>query len=118
MFIVAACNPQRDASLSMLSDNWHKPTYYVRALHPTLEFLKWDYGSLDSTQESEYVNVKMRMVSTDIHGVDVIGLSYLITESQNKIRSFSKNALKRSPDITDAAAETYSKSSVSQRDMQ
>ena len=118
MFIVAACNPQRDASLSMLSDNWHKPTYYVRALHPTLEFLKWDYGSLDSTQESEYVNVKMRMVSTDIHGVDVIGLSYLITESQNKIRSFSKKALKRNPDITDGAAETYSKSSVSQRDMQ
>ena len=118
VFIVAACNPQRNASLSMLSDIWHKPSYYVRALHPTLQYLKWDYGSLDPAQETEYVNVKMKMVSEDFSGVDSLGFTFLITESQKIIREFSKTALMNYHNIKDHDAGLFAKSSVSQRDMQ
>ena len=65
VFIVAACNPHRGNSLaSHASDKtWVRGTYYVRSLHPTLEFLKWDYGSLDEDQERDYVNAKMKMMN-------------------------------------------------------
>ena len=35
----------------------------MHSLHPTLEFLKWDYGSLDEHQERDYVNTKMKMMN-------------------------------------------------------
>ena len=32
-------------------------------LHPTLQLLKWDYGSLDVYQERDYIRAKMEIVS-------------------------------------------------------
>ena len=117
MFIIAACNPQKGDGLFDLPITWHKPKYYVRALHPTLDFLKWDYGSLDETQETEYVNVKMRMVSENIfHGTKFEDLAHLIVQSQMKMREFAKQALAKS--IDDRTAQISSKSCVSQRDIQ
>lgn len=67
MFLIAACNPHRGNSLTTHMnkkevDEWFRGTYYVRKLHPTLQFLKWDYGSLDESQERDYVTSKMEML--------------------------------------------------------
>ena len=69
VFIIAACNPHRGNSLATHMhnkeevDEWFRGTYYVRRLHPTLEFLKWDYGSLDDSQERDYITSKMKMLN-------------------------------------------------------
>ena len=67
VFIVAACNPHRGNSLASHCqvETWVRGTYYVRQLHPTLHFLKWDYGSLGEDQEREYINAKMNMLDED-----------------------------------------------------
>ena len=77
MFIVAACNPHRGNSLATHMndkelDEWFRGTYYVRRLHPTLEFLKWDYGSLDVSQERDYVNSKMKMLNRKMPDAKVL----------------------------------------------
>ena len=123
MFIVAACNPLRGDSTAMLrtknSKIWVKPSYYVRQLHPTLTFLKWDYGALDDTQEYEYVTVKMRELTKDDKAYTSDELTYIVVESQRRIRQYAKASLKKIDDeLSDDEARKISRSSVSQRDMQ
>ena len=95
---------------------WHKPTYYVQQLHPTLEYLKWDYGALNDVQEEEYVNVKMRMINSETDGAEVRALSTLILESQKHAREYSYKELARI--VPNDKAKKWSRSAVSQRDMQ
>lgn len=79
MFIVAACNPHRGNSMASLGvqgsdqdkEKWVRGTYYVRKLHPTLQFLMWDYGSLDEHQEKRYINTKMKMLNTTMSDPEV-----------------------------------------------
>jgi len=73
VFVVAACNPHRGNSLSSHSpkDTWVRGSYYVRQLHPTLQFLMWDYGSLDKGQERDYINAKMKMLNKKMPNVEV-----------------------------------------------
>jgi hypothetical protein len=40
-------------------------TYNVHSLHPTLQLLMWDYGSLDENQERDYINAKMKIMNKD-----------------------------------------------------
>jgi hypothetical protein len=89
VFIVAACNPHRGNSMAshMGAENWVRGTYYVRPLPPTLNFLKWDYGSLDESQEKDYIKAKMAMINkgmlatevyfvTHIHKIIILAWSY------------------------------------------
>ena len=127
VFVVAACNPHRGSSLAVRSDTEKiqnrkviKDTYYVRQLHPTLEYLKWDYGALDEDQEMEYIIAKMKILppkdSVNLSEVDLTMLAYLIEGSQQRIRSYAKEQLELLWDH--AEAEKRSKSCVSQRDIQ
>ena len=64
------------ASLGVKGDDkekekWVRGTYYVRKLHPTLQFLMWDYGSLDEHQEKEYINAKMKMLNKQMPNPEV-----------------------------------------------
>ena len=76
IFIVAACNPHRGNSLAALTvanagrlrgindnsdETWIMDSYFVQKLHPTLAHLMWDYGSLDESQERQYVLSKVKM---------------------------------------------------------
>ena len=60
MFVVAACNPHRSCSATMREqgnqDDWKLGFYFVKPLHRTMEYLKWDYGALDGNQEQDYVH--------------------------------------------------------------
>ena len=84
MFIIAACNPHRGNSLATHMrnkeeiDEWFRGTYYVRRLHPTLEFLKWDYGSLDDSQERDYVASKMKMLNETMAEAKVKSVALLL----------------------------------------
>ena len=59
IFVVAACNPHRSCSAAIREkgneDDWKLGFYFVKPLHRTMEFLKWDYGALDGNQEQDYV---------------------------------------------------------------
>ena len=70
IFLVAACNPHRGNSLAVhehkeehKAETWVRGSYYVQKLHPTLELLMWDYGSLNHEQEAAYVQSKMIMIN-------------------------------------------------------
>ena len=121
MFIVASCNPHRGDILAAISEQdqkiWLKGTYYVRRLHPTLEFLTWDYGSLNKHQEREYVNTKMEMLNQRMSCENVESLTNLIVESQQKMREYASDQLQES-NVEGDVAKLCAKSCVSQRDIQ
>lgn len=72
IFIVAACNPHRSNSLATLkTETWVRSSYYVHQLHPTLQFVMWDYGSLDKQQETDYVNAKLKMLNEELPPYEV-----------------------------------------------
>ena len=73
VFIVAACNPHRGNSLAAI-DTFVRGSYYVRRLHPTLQFLMWDYGSLDEHQERDYINSKMKMLNRRLPNAEVCSI--------------------------------------------
>ena len=125
IFIVAACNPHRGNSLaihagssSASSNSWTRSTYYVRQLHPTLEFLKWDYGALDKHQEADYISVKMKMLNkkeVDVMKVEI--LSEIVAECQKLMREYAGEELK-STIVEEGARIEAARSCVSQRDIQ
>ena len=119
VFIIAACNPLRGDSTSMLCTKkiWHKPSYYVHQLHPTLEFLKWDYGALNNDQEYEYITVKMREFTKDDTAFSTEKLASVVIQSQNKIRKYAEMSLLRIG-YSNIEAKKCARSSVSQRDIQ
>ena len=120
MFIIAACNPLRGDSTAVLrnvKNVWHKPTYYVRELHPTIDYLKWDYGALNDIQEKEYVTEKMTNITNNMPGFTCENLIHFIVESQKRIREYAYNSLIKAG-FNKPEAIRCSRSCVSQRDMQ
>ena len=118
MFVVAACNPHRGNSLaSHEQDLWLRGSYYVRPLHPTLQLIMWDYGSLDKVQESDYINAKMKMLHRTMPNMEIACLTDLIVESQEVMRHYAEELL-RFHGVSSEEAKLASHSCVSQRDIQ
>ena len=69
-------------------------TYYVRPLHPTLEFLMWDYGALDPEQEKDYIRAKMQILNRQLPNIEVVVLTELIMESQSLMRQYALQQLR------------------------
>lgn len=69
---MAACNPHRGNSMAThAAETFVRGSYYVRPLHPTLEFLIWDYGSLDEYQERDYIRAKLQMLHETLPNIEV-----------------------------------------------
>ena len=118
MFIVAACNPHRGNSLaSHKQDKWLRGSYNVRPLHPTLQLIMWDYGALDSVQERDYINAKIKVLHRSMPSVQVAMLTTLIEVSQEVMRDYAEQQL-RSNNCSLQEAKVASRSCVSQRDIQ
>ena len=121
IFVIAACNPLRSDSTVLLrnvKNVWVKPSYYVRELHPTIEYLKWDYGALNDIQEMDYVNAKMNAFTTDeVTAFKSDELTCLIVESQNRVRQYACQTL-INQGMNEKEANQCSRSCVSQRDIQ
>lgn len=104
--------------LRNMKNIWLKPSYYVRELHPTIDYLKWDYGALNYTQETEYVRAKLNIItSVETRGFNIEQLVHLIVESQVNIREYARSTLIRAG-YNETEAKRCSRSCVSQRDMQ
>ena len=89
-------------------------------MHPSIDLIKWDYGALDEEQEQDYITEKMKLVkNTSMYDLTTSqtnhDLSFLILQSQSKIRSYAETKLRiagiKNPHIC-------AKSTVSQRDIQ
>lgn len=137
MFIIAACNPHRANSLATLDDQtsitvslhetWVRGSYYVQKLPPTLRFLIWDYKSLDSAQEREYIRAKLvqlnELARNTQSGISVMGaekvnrLTHLIAVSHDIMRAFARDHF-IDCELMESEAEVRSHSFVSQRDIQ
>ena len=117
MFIVAACNPHRGNSLAFCQNSWVRGSYSVYPLPPTLRLLTWDYGSLNTYQENDYICEKLKLLNKDMSNLNICSLTSLISLSQNAIREFSREHLINCG-ATEDEAFVASKSSVSQRDIQ
>ncbi|XP_065828093.1 uncharacterized protein [Oscarella lobularis] len=124
LFVVAACNPHRGSSTpisnSSEKEDWVLGSYYVRPLPPTLHFLRWDYGALDTHQENAYVQQKIAMDQGPLGvglGLRVNQLSDLISAAQDMIRDFALKQLV-SVGFSPSEARARAKSCVSQRDIQ
>ena len=63
-----------------MSKVWTRGTYYVHPLHPTMKYLKWDYGALGKDQELLYVQEKMNVISREVAGY-VSSANFLLTTS-------------------------------------
>ena len=97
---------------------WVKPSYYVHELHPTIEYLKWDYGALNDIQEKDYVIAKMNAFTTDeVTAFKSDELTCLILESQKRVRQFAYKTL-INQGMDEKEADQCSRSCVSQRDIQ
>lgn len=138
IFIIASCNPHRGHSLTTLNKrclrdakediSWLTGTYNVQKLHPTFDILKWDYGSLNSIQEDEYIIAKLRMIELKLSDEQVSSLSELISLSQEKMREYAEENILKSLEYEDISglgssdikmvASKCAESSVSQRDIQ
>lgn len=119
VFVIAACNPHRGDSLAAMAQDgtWIRSNYYVRELHPTLEFLRWDYGALDEYQERDYINAKLRLIEKLMPNAELSSLAELLVLSQKLMRKFANEQLcLLGVEMEEAAI--CSKSSVSQRDIQ
>ena len=114
---MAACNPHRGSSLASHTNGWVRGSYYVRQLHPTLQFLMWDYGALDQNQEASYINAKMKMLNKQMKSAEVASLTDLIVTSQDLMRTYALQQL-RGCGLSMAEARMSSRSTVSQRDIQ
>ena len=117
LFIVAACNPYRGSSLATHDDgNWIRGSYYVRPLPPSLQLIMWDYGSLSTEQEQQYIDAKMKMLGYSVTDTQIVNLSTLIVLSQNLMREYAYEQLKIKYGDTDARIR--SNTCVSQRDIE
>ena len=96
---------------------WLRESYYVCPLHPTLQLIKWDYGSLDSVQERDYINAKMKMLHRSMSNVEAASLTELIVESQEVMRHYAAKQL-RAHHFSTEECKVASHSCVSQRDIQ
>ena len=94
-----------------------KSSYSVHKLHPTLNLLTWDYGSLNDEQEVAYINEKLKLINKNMLNHEVAILTSLISTSQKAIREFSMQHLINCG-ATEDEAHKASKSCVSQRDIQ
>lgn len=87
MIFVAACNPHRSCSppinVEANKDDWSLGFYYVKPLHCTIEFLKLDYGALDSESERQYICATL---SKKISMVKAQEADFILASAECKVR--------------------------------
>ena len=121
---MAACNPHRANSLAgqalsrLQPAQWFAGSYYVRPFHQTLQMLMWNYGSLRTAQENEYIDTKMMMIEPEMEPNRCTFLSKLISMSQRLVRDYAAQHLQHHSNHPIEMVKVMSKSTVSQRDIQ
>ena len=133
IIVVAACNPARRQATTCGGTNlrehdlgkvWASGHYQVADLPGSISLLKWDYGSLNSTKEKEFIFRRLQLLDDCIPSFLVESLTELISTSQESVRTFAAKNIQQAlmrvcPDTaTDEDAMIRAKSVVSLRDIQ
>ena len=129
--IVAACNPAGRQAFSHgmtnrendLGKEWASGHYQVNELPETMKSLKWEYGSLDSIQEKDFIFRRMEMLGNVIPTYLRHYLTELIMISHETIREFAMHniqsgLMRNTVDIDGTDLQSRAKSCVSLRDIQ
>ncbi|CAB9513447.1 protein ligase RNF213 [Seminavis robusta] len=97
---VAACNPVRTAAKVAtkrehdMATCWASGHYQVVALPPSMEDLKWSFGSLNAAQEREFISRRLEMTGTDKISPGLrMSLTDLISSCQDTIRRLAARHL-------------------------
>jgi hemicentin len=77
----------------------------------------WDYGALGEQQERDYIHAKMKIFNKSSGNADIANLTDLIVLSQNLMRKYALDQLKKTG-LSESDAHACSRSCVSQRDIQ
>jgi len=132
LVIIGACNPARSKSTTKggasrehdLGKEFFSGHYQVFSLPPSMEALKWNYGSLNLEQEREFVFRRICMFENSIPKELVSGLTELIISSHEAIRKFGLEHLSESLSLmypeenVSNDAKKRAKAMVSLRDIQ
>lgn len=129
--VVAACNPAgrkaicggSSARENDLGKEWVSGHYQVNKLPQSMELLKWEYGSLDSSQEKEFVFRRLEMIGASIPDYQRNDFTELIVMAHEAIRDFAYTNImhgfaRHKWVVDDNDLKSRAKSTVSLRDIQ
>ena len=130
LVIVAACNPARSkfdraaGRREELGNTWAIGHYQVHPLPASMQQMVWDYGSLEPSQEREFIQKRLRYFHPALKamsGTKFKMLADLIDTSQQKTRAFAKEHIRASSTaaqkLSDRELSARASSSVSLRDI-
>lgn len=106
------------------SEQWFKGNYVVHPMMPSFSLLMWDFGSLNESQEEDYILAKLSMMDSRLNSIDIENLKNKIAVSQKLIRLFTEDymvEMSRNKSVEHnfrSQVKTASSSAVSQRDIQ
>lgn len=126
--IISACNPVRKSVSQTKSSRevdlgraWASGHYQVLPLPKSLAFMAWDYGSLNTEQEKEFIYHRMMLMDENISPLTARALTEVVSHSHNLIRKLAKMHIEEN--LQDCIrvqgdAEQRARSVVSLRDIQ
>ena len=106
------------------TEQWFKGSYVVHPMMPSFKLLMWDFGSLNSAQEADYILAKLSLMEDTSKAIDVEVLKDKIATSQDLMRKYTKEYIELGAMHSNAhrrfdfEVEAASSSVVSQRDIQ
>ena len=124
--VIAACNPVRKSFSQTklreidLGRSWASGHYQVRKLPKSLSLMTWDYGSLNTEQEKEFIYHRIFMMDCKVSDLMARSMTEVISCSHELIRTLAKEHLRENfgQQVTDEDAIQRAKSAVSLRDIQ
>lgn len=134
--VVAACNPAGRRAIygglssreNDLGKEWASGHYQVNTLPKSMELLKWEYGSLNSSQEKEFVFRRLELINGDdsIPAYQQRNFTELIVLAHEAIRDFAYTNIRSGFERNSNCFENFdendlksrARSAVSLRDIQ
>ena len=134
LIVIAACNPARrdiNSGHDDLGRDWALGHYQVHKLFDSMEHIKWQYGSLNKSQEEEFIQARLEMIDAKqgggLLGKEEMGFADFVSECQENIRDFAEeHIVKRAQSrggtaavsVVDDDSRLRARSAVSLRDIQ
>ena len=125
--VIAACNPVRESTVTQekssreidLGREWVSGHYQVKKLPTSLGFISWDFGSLNSEQEKEFIHQIITMMGEEIPSVMARAMTEVISSSHELIPTLAEEHIAHKlARGSESKAKLRARSVVSLRDIQ
>ena len=107
------------------TEQWFKGSYIVHPMMPSFNLLMWDFGSLNESQEEDYILAKLVIMDSTASEINIEILKRKIALSQKLMREYTEDYIKHQkrrhsdhPCGISKEEKLASSSVVSQRDIQ